>query len=505
LADGRRVFLAVAGQRFAKDPHLDELVVAQDGVPLAIELLAYLADAETNLAGLWRRWQAKRVALLRRGSANSPQLSAEVSFQLSITGPRMTTNARRLLSLLALLPDGVAHQDLDLLLPEEGEDAAATLRRVGLAFDEGPRLRMLQPIRDHTRKHHPPEPDDFRRTEAHYRQLAVTLSPRVGSSSGAAALAQLTAEAGNLETILLHNLTSDDLNLDDDDPTGPFEAAIALTPFLQLSGFGSTRILEAALNHAQQFGAVLYQARCLLSLGTIALRRSDNAAAAGYFEQARALFEQVENVQGQANCLLSLGVIALEQFDYVAAGGYLEQAQPLFEQAEDIRGQAHCIRRLGWVALRRSDHAAAAGYFEQAQRLYEHVGDVLGQANCLLSLGDMALERSDHAAAGYFEQAQRLYEQAGDALGMANCLQALGDMALERSDHAAAAGYYEQALDLYGGIPEPYSIGQTHRRLAHLAASSGERGRHVQAARDAWNTIARVDLIHSLDREFGDV
>jgi hypothetical protein len=104
LVDGRRVFLAVAGQRFAGDPHLDQLVLAQDGVPLTIELLAYLADAEPDLAGLWRRWQARRVALLHRGSASSPQLSAEVSFELSISGPRMTTPARRLLSLLALLP-----------------------------------------------------------------------------------------------------------------------------------------------------------------------------------------------------------------------------------------------------------------------------------------------------------------------------------------------------------------------------------------------------------------
>ena len=98
-----------------------------------------------------------------------------------------------------------------------------------------------------------------------------------------------------------------------------------------------------------------------------------------------------------------------------------------------------------------------------------------------------------------------MYEQVGNVIGQANCLVGLGDNALEQSDHAGAAVHYQEALSLYGRIPEPYSIGQSHRRLARLATSSGERGRHVQAARDAWNSIARADLVHELEEEFGDL
>ena len=39
--DARRVFLAIAGKTHATDAHLDHLLAALDGVPLAIELLAY--------------------------------------------------------------------------------------------------------------------------------------------------------------------------------------------------------------------------------------------------------------------------------------------------------------------------------------------------------------------------------------------------------------------------------------------------------------------------------
>ena len=50
LADARRLFLAVAGPGFAADPRLDELLAGLDGVPLAVELMAYAAQGQPDLA-----------------------------------------------------------------------------------------------------------------------------------------------------------------------------------------------------------------------------------------------------------------------------------------------------------------------------------------------------------------------------------------------------------------------------------------------------------------------
>ncbi len=44
----------------------------------------------------------------------------------------MTPPGKRLVSLLALLPDGLGGDQLDALLPEAAGDAAAALRRTGL-------------------------------------------------------------------------------------------------------------------------------------------------------------------------------------------------------------------------------------------------------------------------------------------------------------------------------------------------------------------------------------
>jgi hypothetical protein len=178
IDDARRLFLAIAGALFEADSRLGDLLTALDGIPLAVELMAHLAQAEPDLSTTWDRWQKERTMMLQRAGGASRLESIEVSFETSITGPRMTGGARRLLALLGRLPDGIAHADLPHLVPKIS-NAVSTLRGVGLAFDEGGRIRLLAPLREYVSRNHTPLGDDWRGAVNHYCDLARQLGPSV--------------------------------------------------------------------------------------------------------------------------------------------------------------------------------------------------------------------------------------------------------------------------------------------------------------------------------------
>ena len=202
LADARRLFLAVAGPSLAADPRLDELLAGLDGVPLAVELMAYAAQGQPDLGEVAARWRAERTGMLARMGGARRELSVAVSVEASVTAPLMTAPALRLLGLLGVLPDGVAREDLAVLLPEAGLAAAAVLRQLGLAFGEGDRLRTLAPVREHIAANHPPGPGDLDQAVSHYARLAAVTGRQVGRSGGARAVARLQAETGNIAAML---------------------------------------------------------------------------------------------------------------------------------------------------------------------------------------------------------------------------------------------------------------------------------------------------------------
>jgi tetratricopeptide (TPR) repeat protein len=532
----RQTFLAGTSGKFAEDAALDSLLRELDGWPLGLSLLAYQARYEPNLKELTGGWRRKRAALLTKG-VKKREADLGASIEMSLRCPLLTLDARRLLSLLGLLPDGIHRDDLAEVLLPDGADAAVALRRVGgLAFDDGPRLRVLAPLREYLAVHLPPQTEDRERAIDFYCRLAAVEGNKMGRAGGKEACARLAPEAGNSVAMVRLGLSAADSDQ-------AFQAVIGLGRFGRYSGLDLTALLHEAELLAKRTGQTKRQAECLLSLGKTAQDRYENGKAELYFEEARALFHQIGDVRGEADCIQRPGAIALRHSDYTRARQCYESALPLFRQAGDVLGEANCIKNLAYTALLLDDHAEARRYYEMALPLFRQAGYVLGEAFCIKGLSDIALACRNHKDAkrryktalmlyqqvGYvrgeaacimglgdialaaqdFGEARRrcemalpLYQQVGNVRGEASCLQNLGRIARKEGQPGEARLAYERALTLFQRIASPQGIATTHQLLAHVT-DDAERQQHLDAARAAWGSIHRLDLIAALDKEFG--
>lgn len=488
------VFVAVSGKRkFADDPDLPRLLVALDGVPLAITLMARYAELFDSLAPVRSKWKAKRTAMLKEGEEQDRLKNIAVSYELSIGVLREP--ARRLLSVLAMLPDGVAYRDLEEVFPDP-DDAADELRHRALVFDEEQRLRMRAPLREYVAAAHPPDAEDEQRVIDYYLAFAAEEGSKIGRTGGADAVAHLTPDVANVEAILGRSVPGRD---------GKVENVIyGWAKLMRFTGLGSIATMERIAAIALGAGLTKVAAQCFEGLGHIALARSHYDSARAYFEKALPLYQSIGNVVGEANCVHCLGDIALTRSENETARAYFEEALLLYQKASVPQGEANCVWSLGGIALKLSDYHTASARCAEALPLYRKVGDVLGEAICLGRLGDIALSLSDYRTARLrYQEALPLCRKVGSLRGEANCIAGFGQIASADGAYDEAESSLHQALALYERIGDPHAIGLTRLRLARIAQYETSRAAHVEAARDAWRSIGRDDLIANLDEEFG--
>jgi tetratricopeptide (TPR) repeat protein len=284
-----------------------------------------------------------------------------------------------LLRVLGCLPDGADHGDLGAVYSGYGHKAAAVLRQVGLAFDEAGRLRVLTPLREYILRKHPPRPGELEPVLAHYLDLAISYGGKTGREGGAGAIIRLTTEAGNMQAMILRGL-------DEAQPGLAIQAALRLAEFMRFTGLGSTALLEKAVRIAQNLDShENITANCILSLGDIALARSDHEVARQRYEEALPLYQRVGDILGQANCILSLGTIALERSDHEGARQRYEEALGLYEQIQEPYSVGWTHRLLARIARndneRRQQVAAASAAWQSIGRddLVESLNNEFGQ------------------------------------------------------------------------------------------------------------------------------
>ncbi|KAJ7706620.1 P-loop containing nucleoside triphosphate hydrolase protein, partial [Mycena metata] len=147
-----------------------QLLQLTENMPLAIELMAHLVDYEGS-SNVLTRWKMENTGVLSIGHNKGSNLN--VSIELSLASPRLSSSAQELLSLLSLLPDGLSDDELSQTrLPiSDVHSGKSVLLATSLAYRGTNRLRVLAPIREYVRSSSPPSQSLVYAVQEHFHQL----------------------------------------------------------------------------------------------------------------------------------------------------------------------------------------------------------------------------------------------------------------------------------------------------------------------------------------------
>ncbi|KAJ7256945.1 hypothetical protein C8J57DRAFT_1648996 [Mycena rebaudengoi] len=180
---------------------IKELLELTGNLPLAVSLIASVASSE-GCAKALSRWKLESTRMLSDGY--DQRLSLDISIMLSYTSSRMTPGAQELLSILSMLPDGLADADLvQAKLPILDILACkATLIQTSLAFiDQDQHLKVLVPIREHILHIHPPANVLKLKLRGHFHQI-LDIYNQFKNLNIADILPQISRNLGNFNTVL---------------------------------------------------------------------------------------------------------------------------------------------------------------------------------------------------------------------------------------------------------------------------------------------------------------
>ncbi|EJD36521.1 hypothetical protein AURDEDRAFT_174388 [Auricularia subglabra TFB-10046 SS5] len=533
----KQLFLTVSDMS-DRDPYLNSLLDDLGNVPLAVVLMANLAQYEAP-AVLLTRWNELRTQMLTRDDGDHRHSSLDASIRLSLLSPRMTAqpDAARLLSLLALLPDGVF--DSDLLqwasVINAPSRALSTLIQNALAYRTAEqRVQVLPPIRAYMQTHHPPNQRLLRGLYNHYFDLASLLLQEGKPSSPPSAVAAVAPEVENIDSIVRHALSHSD------DGSKALDASICMCRLFADTGIGSPDLLETALSAARRADLKDHCADLILLRAMILGATAASAELPSWLQEAHDLYKLTGNVNGIIDTSIHLSrfwpphegiatvsrarTSAEERNDHRRAArcsqalarsyerlARLDVARECHEQAiASLRATGEAETRLiGWSMFRIAEYALQCCDVQGGIRALRDSLVSLRAANYPTAIGEaerilgtaLLGQGDSRGAVEHLLLALEAYGKAGQVKNEMRCLTVLSRAHLLAGDHSAAADAYSRAARMKAAIEEdwPYGQGLLMEAAGRLALEQDDIPSAFAALRGARAAFRAKDPFVSLD------
>ncbi|MBU0487048.1 MAG: tetratricopeptide repeat protein, partial [Bacteroidetes bacterium] len=213
---------------------------------------------------------------------------------------------------------------------------------------------------------------------------------------------------------------------------------------------------------------------CLNNIGIVYYNKGDFHRAMDYYEKSLLIFEELDYQRGISSCLNNLSLVAMYLGDYSKAEESYEKSLKLKEDIDDQPGISRCLNNLGLVVMYQGDYRAATEYFEKSMKIRENLGDKKGISDCLNSLGMVYKYQGDFPkATGFHEKGLNIEEELGDKKGISGCLTNLGNVFADQGNLPKAQEYYEKSLKLYEELGDEQGMAVNLNNLGIVYKNQG--------------------------------
>ncbi|KAJ7895211.1 hypothetical protein B0H14DRAFT_2495863 [Mycena olivaceomarginata] len=466
----QQTFMDITDNAYIKED-MEQILQFTDNMPLAVDLIAHLADYE-GLSNVLARWKTERTSLLTLGYDRKSNM--DVSISLSLSSPRITSESKELLSLLSILPDGLSDGELvQYKLPIHNIlNCKTALLATSLAYqDSNRRLRSLMPMREHVQKFLPPSLALVQCLRKRFYALLELYEKYNGEQLGPV-INQITLNLANFHQVLQQGLYNHSLDLGI-----TIHSISSLNSFYRITGRGYTGLLDNILPILPGLDDPQLQ----LHFITEVLKSSayyPSLDREQFITQAPNMIEHINNPLLECKFYHAAGLYFLQCiFDTRQAMQFYNKALDLSRSCRDTNQQCNVLLSIAQLKYRTGDYCTAQAHIAKVLQLLKLVPNLFLEARAL-GIGALC-----STYLGNFLQAIDSLHRGRILLGICglaggNLDQAManhqGEIHLLKSEYAQARSIHSQIVATVSPDQNAYTHAMLLLNIAHIDIICGD-------------------------------
>ncbi|KAJ7857962.1 hypothetical protein B0H14DRAFT_678239, partial [Mycena olivaceomarginata] len=376
----RLTFVDIADSGHSQE-EVDQILSLTDNMPLAISLLAHLADTE-GCSNVLSRWETEKTSVISEGFDKRSNLDLSISLSLS-SSPRiqLLPHSQGLLSLLSMLPDGLSDSDLiQSKLPIDNVlKCKAALKSTALAYsDEHKRLKVLMPIREYLQQHQPPGDHLVQKVFKYFEEMLKFHREYSGTPSNSKIVLQIKSNFTNIQNVLQWGLKQKQPIL---------SKSIYCICHLNHFGLLSMHILTLLIGQVQDILPQLHDHR--LKAYFIIELLSQSRSYPNSDPEALA-FQALKHLKHFDDPDLKCRLYNIMAFSYqylktdlVEAANMCEKSISLAISTGNSRRHSQALTQLAWMNFQLGKYSVTQMYAYEARKLARVSGDLYAEAQAI--------------------------------------------------------------------------------------------------------------------------